>query len=288
MQFHSLEALQDFLNQRQQAHNSQIDQDFSGLSRTQMHTLLYRPFSAESPLIINKVVDDIFEKMPFFLTLEHLLHIVMREKTVKLTPKGNLPLKICQELADKKYWKEELSDLYKQRKEEDFQVIHAAKIIGMIGGLLRKANGKLNVTKQTQKILEKNDRNALFVAMFQPFMSKFNWGYFDLYTSEDTGTLGWAFSIYLFQKLGETPPLLSVYADKYFGAFPRLMTDFVDVPYMTTHTQAERCYLVRTYARYFNWFGFVQFIEKKHAYDYQSATIVKTPVVDALFSFKID
>ena len=288
MQFHSIEALQEFLKQRQQAYNNQVVQDFAGLTHTQMHALLYKPFSAESPLIINKVGDDIFEQMPFFLTIEHLLHIVMREGVVKLTPKGNLTLKICQEIAEKHFWTEELSHLYKQRKEEDFSVIHAAKIISLIGGLMRKANGKLNVTKQTQKTLEKNDRNALFLAILQPFMSKFNWGYFDLYTSQGTGMLGWAFSIYLLQKFGDTPQLLSVYAEKYFSAFPRLRADFADRPYMSVHVQAESCYLVRTYVRYFNWLGFVQFMEEKPAYDYKNAIITKTPIVDALFSFKLD
>jgi hypothetical protein len=288
MQFHSIEALQEFLNQKKEAHNNKADPQFSDISPMQMYRLLHNPFSAESPLVINQVDDDVFEKMPFFLTLEHLLQIVVREKAVKLTPKGNLPLKICQELADKRYWKEELSDLYKQRKEEDFQVIHAAKIIGIIGGLLRKANGKLNVTKQAQKFLEKKDRNALFVAMFQPFMSKFNWGYFDLYTSQGTGILAWAYSIYILQKFGETPQLLAFYADKYFTAFPRLIEDFQDRSYSTPQEQALNCYTLRTFIRYFNWFGFIHFPEGTPSFGNKAKPVLKTSVVDALFSFRLD
>lgn len=286
MQFHSIEALQEFLNQKRKAHNNSVVNNFSGLSPMQMYALLYHPFDAESILVIHKVEDAVFEKMPFFLTIEHLLRIVLRDGVIKLTAKGNLPLKVCQELADKKFWNEELSDLYKQRKEEDFTVIHAAKLIAFMGGMARKANGKMNVTKTTQKILEKNDRNALFKTIFITTMSKFNWGYFDLYTSQNTGMLASMFSIYLLQQFGHEPHFLPFYADKYFTALPRLIEDFTERTYTTPQKQAESCYTVRTFIRIFNWFGFVHFPEGTPRFNKDDVPMLKTDVVDALFSFR--
>ena len=287
MQFHSLEALRAYLEQKKEFYNNSLAPDFEGLSPMQMHRLLREPFSETSPLNFQKADDTIFALMPFFLTIETFLHIIQREGTLKLTAKGNLPLKICAEIADKNYFKEELSSINKLRKEEDFMLIHTAKIIADISGLTRKANGKLNVTKNAQKILAKNDRNALFQVVFQTFMSKFNWCYFDGYNSELVGSVGWAFSLYLIRKYGHEAHPLSFYADKYLAAFPTLVEKTPPRAFGSPLSDAKNAYIVRTFSRYFYWFGFVHYPEKPSFMSRENDIVFKTAVVDEIFLFDV-
>lgn len=262
--------------------------DLSGLSASQMVQLIKEPLGDNSILKINEVEDDIFNKIPFFQTVEHLLLMVLQAGSIKLTPKGNLPIKVCEDISNQQYWKEELAYLYKQRKEEDYQVIHTAKIISLIGGLARKANGKMNVTKQTQKTLEKNDKNALFLSILKPFMLKFNWGYHDLYESQHVGQTGWAFTLYMLHKYGQESHPTSFYAEKYLNAFPPVVNEFRDRTYSTPEQQAMSCYIVRSFIRYFNWMGFVELPKEIRILDYENEIMHKTDVLDALFSFKIN
>jgi hypothetical protein len=287
--FKTIEELQAFLNQKRHKYNSSAREDFVGISPLQMAEFLYRPLHVNSPLKINKVDNAVFDKMPFYQTLETLLKIVHREGMVKLTPKGNLPLKICDEIVANKFWKEELSDLYKQRKEEDFHLVHTAKIIAHIGNLTRKVNNKLNVTKNTAKFLENNDRNGLFMLMFEPFVQKFNWAYHDLYEGHELGQMGWAFSLYLLHQFGNAPHPISFYGAKYLQAFPSLVDNYPPKSYSTPQDSCMRGYTMRTFQRYFNWWGFVQFMdENKKSYPHDLETLIKrTPAFEALFSFNI-
>lgn len=287
MNFKSLAELQAFLDKKRGEFNAGKQPDFEGISPNQMAGLLYHTFEPSSPLKINRVDDAILDQMPFFRTLETLLQIVHREKSVKLTPKGNLPLKICDEVVSHHFWKEELSELYKQRKEEDFQVLHTAKIITQIGNLTRKANGKLTVTKNTAKLLDANDRNGLFRLAFEPFMQKFNWGYHDLYENPHIGQLGWAFTIFLLHKYGDSEQTVRFYAEKYLNAFP-MLNQAPTTRYGLMVDGNLTAYNTRTFYRYLNWWGLIERTSTAYLYSSELDDKVKnSEVFTALFAFDL-
>lgn len=287
-QFKNIEELQAFLNKKVTDHNNASRADFDGISPDQMRHFLYAPLGADSPLQINKVDNAAFDRMPFFRTLETLLQIIHREKEIKLTPKGNLPLKVCAEITEHRFWNEELSDLYKQRKEEDFQVLHTAKIVAHIGNLTRKANGKLTITKATAKLLDTHDRNALFRSAFEIFMLKFNWAYHDLYSSPLVGQSGWAFTFYLLHKYGALPQKTGFYAEKYLQAFP-VLANGLEPRFSTVEDELMRAYNTRTFSRYLRWWGFVerQKSENSHSISNLMDDVYRTPIFDAVFSLKM-
>src|SRR5690606_40106059 len=77
------------------------DENLLGLSYRDLLALQIFPFAQTSPLKIRKHISvEVLDKLPFFRLCEDVLAIVAREKSIKLTPKGKLPLKVVRELYE--------------------------------------------------------------------------------------------------------------------------------------------------------------------------------------------
>lgn len=262
--------------------------DFLGLSPTKIHHLLYDTFGDKSPVQLRDGIDDeILDQIPFFRIVEEYLKMIQRDKQIKLTPLGALPKKVMVELYDKRFLLEELVEngISKLWREEDSISIRSARFAAELAGLVRKANGKLTLTKTATKLLETNKRNQLFRQFFQAFTDKFLWSYNDGYPEQPIGQLGWAFSVIMLDKYGDQPQTIDFYADKYLRAFPRFIA-FFRPDYSTPERQFFRCYGVRTFDRFFLWFGFVTVDKQKIFIDLDTDKFKRTDLVKRIF--KID
>lgn len=191
------------------------------------------------------------------------------------------------ELYDKRYLLEELVEngISKLWREEDSISIRSTRFATELAGLVRKANGKLTLTKTATKLLETNKRYQLFRQFFQAFTDKFLWSYNDGYPEQPIGQLGWAFSVIMLDKFGDQPQTIDFYADKYLRAFPKFIT-FFRPDYSTPERQFFRCYGVRTFDRFFLWFGFVTVDKQKIFIDLDTDKFKRTDLVKSIF--KID
>jgi len=267
--------------------NTPLD-DFLGLSPTEIHHLLYDTFGDKSPVQFRDNIDDeTLDQIPLFRIAEEFLKIIYRDNQIKLTPLGALPKKAMVELYDKRFLLDEHieSGLTKLWKEDDCISIKSARLTAELAGLVRKTNGKLTLTKTGTKLLETNNRLQIFKQFFQAFTDKFLWSFNDGYPEQPIGQLAWAFSVIMLDKFGDQPQTVDFYADKYLRAFPNFIT-FFRHDYSTPERQFYRCYGVRTFDRFFLWFGFVTVDKQKKYLDLDTDKFKQTVLVKRIF--KID
>ncbi len=264
--------------------NTPID-DFLGLTSSEIHYLFHDTFGEKSPIQFNNVFDnDIFDQIPLFRIAEEYLKIIQRDKQIKLTPLGSLPIKVMVELYDKRFLVDEIieSGITKLCKEDDCISIRSARLTLELARLVKKVNGKLTLTKTGTKLLETNNRNQIFKQFFQAFTNKFLWSYNDGYIEEPIGQLGWAFSIIMLDKFGDKPRTTDFYADKYLRAFPNFLL-FFQPSYSTIERQFLHCYSVRTFERFCLWFGFVTLDKQRQLIDLDTDKFKRTDIVKKVF-----
>lgn len=268
--------------------NNTPKDDFLGLTPNEMHDLLYDTFNDKAPVQFRDDIDDTtLNQIPLFRILEDFLNVIQRDKHIKLTPLGALPKKVMVELYDKRYLLDELieSGINKLWNEDDCIAIKNARLVAEIAGLVRKVNGKLLLTKSATKIMETNNRLQLFRQFFQAFTDKFSWSYNDGYPEQPIGQLGWAFSVIMLDKYGDQTKAVDFYANKYLAVFPNFIT-FFHPEYYTPERQFIRCYGIRTFERFFLWFGFVTADKQRKLHDLDHDTFKRTELVKRIF--KID
>lgn len=263
-----------------------LPDDFLGLSPTEIHNLLYDTFGDKSPVQFRDDIDDkTLDQIPLFKIVEDYLKIIQRDKHIKLTPLGALPKKVMVELYDKRFLLDEHieSGITKLWKEDDCIAIRSARLTAEIAGLVKKVSGKLTLTRTVTKLLETNNRLQIFRQFFQAFTNKFLWSFNDGYPEQPIGQLGWAFSLILLDRFGDQPQTVEYYADKYLRAFPKFIT-FFQPDYSTPERQFFRCYGVRTFDRFFLWFGFVTVDKQKIFIDLDTDKFKRTDLVKRIFT----
>lgn len=264
--------------------NTPVD-DFLGLSSTEIHHLLYDTFGENSPIQFRKNIDDkTLDQIPLFRIAEEFLKIIYRDKQIMLTPLGALTKKVVVELYDKRFLLEELVEkgISKLWREEDSISIRSARFSTELAGLVRKANGKLTLTKTATKLLDTNNRLQIFRQFFQAFTDKFLWSFNDGYPEQPIGQLGWAFSVIMLNKFGDQPQTVDFYADKYLRAFSKFIR-FFRPGYSTPEQQFFRCYGVRTFDRFFLWFGFVTVEQQNIFLDLETDKFKRTDLLKSIF-----
>jgi hypothetical protein len=275
-----LKDIQKQINQAMNELNNRPIPEFEGYSPFEMHQILHFTFAIDSPLKLQKLSDTDYTKIPILNQIKYLTDLMDKNGEIKLTKKGFLPTKIVSDLYSQKFLKDEpiekgISKLY---KETDSMTINLTRILIELSGLIKKRNGKLSLTKSSQKILGDNEK--LLRQIFLTFTNKFNWAYYDGYGENQIGQLGYGFSLILLSKYGQEKRLDSFYAERYFKAFPRLL-DSVEPNYGTLERYSTNCYSIRTFDRFLDYFGLINIEEERKGLD-SIKFISKTDIYDKL------
>lgn len=268
--------------------NNRPEEDFCGLSSNEMHRLLYETFDANCPLQINTPISDqTLDSLPFFRLTEEFLKIIQRDGYVKLTPLGALPKKILTELYSHKLILEEhIEDgLHKLTREIDSLALSALHHSTVLSGLIRKANNKLYITRETSKLLVGNNRTMIFIKALRAYTDKLPWSNFDGFPSMPVGNLGWGFSIFMLIQEGETPRQASYYGAKYLQAFPGFFQTYPRSQYSTPEKDLMRCYSLRTFERFLEYWGFVSVQDRMPWTERELTKYVSTPALKEVFRF---
>jgi len=280
-----LEDMKKHFAQFVEEQNTRAEPDFEGYSPTHMHHILYDTFGDESPITLQRLSDSDYKKIPILNQIKYVTGLIEEQGKVKLTKTGNLPTKIVADIYDQGYLKDEHieSGINKLYKETDSNSIHLTKILLDISGLTKKRHGKLSLTKSNKNIL--TDDYKTLKLIFETFASKFNWTYFDGYGENQIGQLGWGFTLVLLSKYGHEKRLDSFYAEKYFNAYPHLLNNVSSTRFTTVEEQAERCYSLRTFDRFLDYFGVIGIETEIHQAKYRPDSkkyIQKTDLFDKL------
>ena len=147
----------------------------------------------------------------------------------------------------------------KLTKETDCNAIVLTRILCEMSGLIKKRNGILTVTKKVSSIM---NTNQLLPLIFSTFTDKFSWAFFDGYPNDDIGQFGWWYSFALISQYGDISRNSEYYAEKYFQAYPHLLTL---KSYDGSIHANYSCYSIRTFDRFLEYFGFTETTEKKDA-----------------------
>jgi hypothetical protein len=271
-------------------YNTSPIKDFEGLSPADMRYVLYDPFSKDSPLQLkNNIPDKILDQIPMLNLIEYLLRKINDLGEIKLTSTGSLPTTLVKELYNQGFIKDYdiergITKLY---AETSCQTIHLTRIIAELSGFVKKKNGKLSLTKTWKDKLISKNRQEILYQTFSVFSQEFNWGYFDGYPSQQTGQLGFAFSLLLLSKYGSVERQDRFYSDKYLKAFPKLQTDF-NVNHFSgeENRQFSDCYSIRTFNRFLEYFNLTVSRTEGKLYRDSKKFIKKTSIFDEIISFE--
>ncbi len=278
------EEVQKIIDEIMLKQNSTINRDFDGYSPMEMHQILNFPFSDTCPIKMRKLSNEAYEQIPIFNLTKYLISQIVKVGELKLTKTGALPTKIVAELYNQGFYKEKYIEkgLVKLYKEADSFSVSLTRILLEISGIAKKRNGKLSLTKKGEKLT--TDNYQLFVALYEAYTLKFNWGYYDNYDSKNIGRLGSAFSLILLLKYGNEKRIEDFYAEKYINAFP-LLLDEVTERYRTTKEMAWHCYSYRSIEQFMHIFGLIHLEDNGKFFD-KVNFITKTDIVDELFYIK--
>ncbi len=275
-----LKDLQRQIGQIVNEQNNRPIPDFEGYSPNEMNNILYYTFSEDSPIQLQQLSDYDFKKIPILNQIKYLADVIDKNGEIKLTDKGFLPTKIVSDLYKQGFIKDELIEkgISKLYKETDSITINLTRILIELSGLVKKRNGKISLTKASRKILE--DNFGLLKLILSTFTTKFNWAYYDAYEENHVGQMGYGFSLILLSKYGQEKRLDSFYAKKYFKAYPQLL-DSLKPTYGTLEYYSARCYSIRTFERFLDYYGLISIDKQEKGY-HSAIYINKTDLFDKL------
>lgn len=262
-----LEDLEKIIDQALEDMNHRSIPEFEGYSSYEMNQILRFPFEKDSPIQLQKLSEAEYKMIPILNQLKYLIELIDRNGDIKLTEKGFLPTKIVSDLYSQGFLKDELIEkgISKLYKETDSITINLTRILTELAGLTKKRKGRLSLTKSAEKILGNNEE--LLRHLFSAFANKFNWAYYDGYGDNNIGQLGCGFSLILLSKYGQEKRLDSFYAERYFNAFPQLL-ESVKPNFSTVEIFSTKCYSLRTFNRFLEYFGMINTEEKKNGFDF--------------------
>lgn len=256
-----------------------------------LRLLFEYPLGPLSPLRLNRnLSDEELPVSPFFQLMRELLAFVQANQPLPLTQKGNLQRKTVQEfyglgLVPNKYVD---SGTIKILKEEDFFHLHLTRVLGELGGLLRKSKGKLSLTKKGAQLLQ--EPAQLYLEILEVFIQKYNWSYPERwsYGVSPTGRAGWAMMLYEIIQRGDTETSNKYYAELYAKLFPSLLAAYSASQYETPQKKLESDLEHRFIRRFGMFFGLIDITrEIKSQYGLTTEFFIKrTPF--AAIAFRLE
>jgi hypothetical protein len=266
-------------------YNNVPQDELAGLTPSEIHQIIYEPLGKRSIIRFKDNVSlEVLSQIPLLQLTVSFLELIHREKELKLTKTGALPVKVVKELYGLGYLKDPFIEagLYKLNKESDSQTISALHINTKFAKLIKHSNSKLTLTKQGEKLLNKDRRQQLMELVIATFLNKLNIGHQDNFTDIAIGQLAWGFSFYLLHKAENKELTTYEYGNLFLTAFPNILAIFEDKEYKTPEEFFLQCYSFRLFTKIFNWLGFITY---KKGMGEENFTVKSTGLIDKIFTF---
>ena len=217
--------------------------DFCSLSPAQVHELLQDPLNCPSvfnPLFNAEVVNDALDTAPI-IRMARVLVEAMKDKGIRLTGKGNLPLKHVKAMIDAggESTVAPMARYAPVRSEEHVLAVILTRMLLEIAGYTKKQKGVLLLKKTAETRLEKKGWLTVYRDLLNTALTRLNWASMDHYDGlEDIQYTG-AFCFWLLSQKGDYWRPVDEYLDDMLKAFPRLPITAYPVSYMTEEDQAK-------------------------------------------------
>lgn len=254
----SMEELNQQFGKFVEQQNNRPIEEFEGYSPEEMR-LIRGGMSTNTAIVqFQDLSAEDCEQIPIFRQAKYLLNEIVANNGLKLTVKGNLPLKIVAQMHLLAEGKPSLFN--STMKEYESYAVSVTRELLTMAGLIKKLHNKLELTKQGKKVV--NDHNEVFAALFTNFALQYDWSSNDGYGLPDIATDAWKYSFVLVGKYGNTERESNFYAEKYFKAFPYLLklkgwSEYHDKTYGSVEKYCSQAYTLRTFNRFMWHFGLV-------------------------------
>lgn len=251
-----------------------------GYSSSEIKYMIVDAFAEDSIIKLNKLEDVDYLRIPILNQIKYLAGLLKKEGDIKLTAKGNLPVKIVADIYAQGFIREKWVDRYLSKvwKENDILSISLTRKLLVLSGIAMKRNNKLVLTKSGGKIL--NNDEKLLHKILDTFGYKLNWAFFDRYSLEHIGQFGFGFSLAMLSRFGDERRPVNFYADLYLESFPGLLDPSLNNYFLESEHNARICYSLRTFERFLAFFGLINFEYGKNWND--EAFVSRTDLFDKL------
>lgn len=217
--------------------------DFQGLSPNQVHELLQHPL--DCPSVFTAKIDkpramEELDASPILLVLRALIG-ELQGKGIRLTSKGNLPLKVVMVILEAGGEALQPSHMRSRpvpiRSEEHVLPVHLTRMLAELAGFTRKEKARLLLKKTVAKRVEKGDWLGLYLDLLDVGFHQFNWGWMDHYPDlEGVQTVG-PFGLWLLARHGGEWQPVKAYLQQTLEAFPALLDNTSPLAYATPEDQ---------------------------------------------------
>lgn len=210
------------------------NENFDGLSRSEMRYLIYNPFSRDSPFQINRNFSSrILSQIPLLKPVLFLLKKASEIKYIKLTKQGYLPPVLVKQIDDTVLVRGSYLIISSVRLSAEISSIevHMVREISELCGFLINKNNKLFLSPKWKEHLLKNNLDIIFRYLFMGFTKHYPWTKIGFPSNPNTGQTGFAYTLYLLYKYGRSFKPISFYIDKYVKAFPFTSEELMPIEY---------------------------------------------------------
>jgi hypothetical protein len=260
--FNSLEEMNEELGTISKNFNSQGQDDFLGLSPTQMHKVLNSPLSLDNEIFkIELESEKELDQVPIFNQALYFLRKIQEAGDLKATQKGNLPKLFVVDLYEKFFFKDKYT--IRPNREDDLPQMTRLKLLLEISGLIKKRNNKFSLTKKGAIIFEENKKIELFELIFINFANTFNWAFLDGHSELNLIQRSATFNFLLLNKKCRDWTLDRDLGQFYLRAFPAITSEVADSSYSTPEKQVISCFSLRFLNRFCLPLGIVDYKEEK-------------------------
>ncbi|WP_018403107.1 plasmid pRiA4b ORF-3 family protein [Marinobacter gelidimuriae] len=217
--------------------------DFCGLSPNQMHELLQNPFNCPSvfkPLFNAEAVNQVLDTAPI-IRMAKVLVTAMEGKGIRLTGKGNLPLKQVQAMiqAGGEEIVFPMARFGKARSEEHVLAVHLTRVLLELAGFTKTQKGHLLLKKTAETRLAKKGWLTFYQDIFSAALSQLNWAWIDNREGMEGVQHVAPFCFWLLsEKGGQWQPVHDYLADM-LKAFPQLPLTAQPSAYISGEQQAK-------------------------------------------------
>jgi len=287
--FASLEEANAFLSQHMQQRNQAPKDDFDGLSPEQIHRFLYFPF--ESPSLVSfPSCLDVAPDAPI-LALFSLLIEAVGDRGVKATTTGNLPRKLCRNIAMAYLGEEKYRENFRfgeLRSEPEFFDLHVTRLVSGLSGFIRKYKGKFIVNSECRKLMSKRGLAGIYPRLFREFATRYNWAYRDHWQQISLIQQSFLFTLYLFKKHKAEWQSSRFYEDWFLRAFPAVLQEVLPVgDYYSPEQILRSCYSLRCLDSFAGFLGLVEIERDSAKRSNGDFRLKKLPLLDHVVQFHL-
>ena len=255
----SIDDLNLVIQRKTAERNNRANEDFCGLTPTQMANWLYAPFSELKD--VNITTPEDLATSPVMQYLALLLADAMQQAgSIKTTAKGNLPTKLVKqasallpEFAVAKYQTLPSISEFTGSNEDKFNALHYTRVLAELAGILYLKGGRFHVKKVAQKQYQQHGISAFFLPMLEAATSQYNWGYMDAWSSDIDVRAFWVFMLWRLQTHGSMETL----SDEVCCAFPDLLKSLPRADHLSSQEQLATIIESRFITRFLQFWGFV-------------------------------